>query len=98
VSGPFDLIFQDGAKSLYEPLLDRLVGLLRPGGVLVSDNVLWGGRVIDDGGEPPDADTAALRAYNRRLSADVRLLTTFVPIGDGLSVSVKREDGPHDDA
>lgn len=89
VAGPFDLVFQDGAKALYEPLLDRLVALLRPGGLLVSDNVLWSGRVLDDAGEPPDADTAALRAYNRRLADDPRLLTTFVPIGDGLAISVK---------
>src|SRR4051812_33255888 len=40
VAGPFDLIFQDGSKKLYEPLLDRLVALLRPGGLLVTDNVL----------------------------------------------------------
>jgi caffeoyl-CoA O-methyltransferase len=89
VSGPFDLVFQDGAKALYEPLLDRLVGLLRPGGVLVCDNVLWSGRVLDDAEEPPDDETRALRAYNRRLAADARLLTTFVPVGDGLSISVK---------
>src|SRR5262249_31681802 len=46
VSGPFDLIFQDGDKRLYTPLLDRLVTLLRPGGLLVTDNVLWDGKVV----------------------------------------------------
>src|SRR5262249_32870931 len=46
VSGPFDLIFQDGDKQLYVPLLDRLVSLLRPRGLLVTDNVLWDGRVV----------------------------------------------------
>ena len=46
VSGPFDLIFQDGDKQLYAPLLDRLVALLRPGGLLVTDNVLWNGEVV----------------------------------------------------
>src|SRR6266566_1583851 len=45
VSGPFDLIFQDGDKKLYTPLLDRLVALLRPRGLLVTDNVLWDGEV-----------------------------------------------------
>ena len=51
--------------------------------------MLWGGRVVEgaDGGDDPD--TVALRAYNLRLAGDSRLLTTFVPIGDGLSVSVK---------
>lgn len=92
VSGPFDLVFQDGAKSLYGPLLDRLVTLLRPGGLLVSDNVLWKGEVVVGYvSEPsyPAAETEALRAYNRRLATDPRLLTTIVPIGDGLSISVK---------
>src|SRR5919198_3443427 len=46
VAGPFDLIFQDGDKPLYVPLLDRLVSLLRPGGLLVTDNVLWDGEVV----------------------------------------------------
>ena len=46
VAGPFDLIFQDGDKQLYAPLLDRLVALLRPGGLLVTDNVLWDGEVV----------------------------------------------------
>ena len=46
VSGPFDLIFQDGDKKLYGPMLDRLVALLRPGGLLVTDNVLWDGEVV----------------------------------------------------
>ena len=46
VVGPFDLIFQDGDKQLYVPMLDRLVELLRPGGLLVTDNVLWDGEVV----------------------------------------------------
>ena len=52
VAGPFDLIFQDGAKGLYGPLLDRLVALLRPGGLLVTDNVLWDGEVVPGHMEP----------------------------------------------
>src|SRR4051812_18934118 len=46
VSGPFDLIFQDGDKKQYGPMLDRLVDLLRPGGLLITDNVLWSGEVV----------------------------------------------------
>jgi len=92
ISGPFDLIFQDSNKQLYEAMLDRLVDLLRPGGVLVSDNILWSGEVVEGYVTPPrrDAkDTEALRAYNKRLTADTRLLTTFVPVGDGLAICVK---------
>jgi caffeoyl-CoA O-methyltransferase len=93
LSGPFDLVFQDGSKQLYEPLLDRLVGLLSPHGLIVSDNVLWSGEVVDGFvSEPrrPADDTRALRAYNGRLSRHPDLLTTFLPVGDGLAVSVKR--------
>ena len=92
VAGPFDLIFQDSHKPLYEPMLDRLVELLRTGGVLISDNVLWNGEVVEGYVDPPQrdaADTAALRAYGRRLIADPRLFTTVLSIGDGLAVSVK---------
>lgn len=92
VAGPFDLIFQDGSKQLYEPLLDRLVGHLRPGGVLVTDNVLWHGEVVEGFVDPPErdaADTAAIRRYNDRLAADPRLLTTLLPVGDGVALSVK---------
>ena len=46
VGGPFDLIFQDSDKKLYEPMLDRLIELLRPGGLLIADNILWNGEVI----------------------------------------------------
>ena len=93
VAGPFDLIFNDGDKQQYEPLLDRLVSLLRPGGVLVTDNVLWDGEVVPGLVTPPQrdpADTAAIAAYNRRLAADERLATSFVPLRDGLAVSVRR--------
>jgi predicted O-methyltransferase YrrM len=92
VSGPFDLIFQDGSKQLYEPLLDRLVDRLRPGGVLVTDNVLWHGEVLDGFVDPPQRDprdTEAIRHYNDRLTGDTRLLTTFLPLGDGVALSVK---------
>jgi predicted O-methyltransferase YrrM len=92
VGGPFDLILQDGNKRLYEPLLDRLIDHLRPGGVLVTDNVLWDGEVVEGFVEPPRHErelTEAIRAYNRRLAAEPRLLTTFLPLGDGVAVSVK---------
>ncbi len=92
VAGPFDVIFQDGDKRLYTPMLDTLIGHLRPGGVLVSDNVLWDGEVIEGFVDKPARDAAsalALREYNRRLAAEPRLLTTFLPMGDGVALSVK---------
>jgi len=93
VAGPFDLIFQDGSKQLYEPLLDRLIDHLRPGGVLVTDNILWHGEVVDGFVDPPvrsASDTDAIRRYNQRLAGEPRLLTTLLPLGDGVAFSVKR--------
>ncbi len=93
VSGPFDLIFQDGDKRLYSPLLDRLVGLLRPRGLLVTDNVLWNGDVVpgfnDHPTQDPD-DTRAIAEYNERLATHPQLSTAIVPLRDGVSISVKR--------
>src|SRR3954470_3583850 len=93
VAGPFDLVFQDGAKHLYTPLLDRLVALLRPGGLLVTDNVLWDGEVVPGFVQPPKrdaADTQAIAEYNRRIAAHPQLMTATVPLRDGVSISVKR--------
>jgi len=92
VAGPFDLIFQDGAKHLYPVLLDRLVSLLRPGGLLVTDNVLWDGRVVPGftTDAPASDDTRAIAEYNTRVAAHPSLLTSIVPLRDGVSISVKR--------
>ena len=92
VAGPFDLIFQDGDKPGYLTMLDRLHDLLRPGGILVTDNVLWSGAVVPGmtPGRMRDADdTAAIAAYNTRLAADARFYTVWLPIGDGVAVSTK---------
>ena len=93
VAGPFDLIFQDGAKKLYSPLLDRLVGLLRPGGLLITDNVLWDGEVVPGFLPSPQRDpddTRAIIEYNQRVASHPQLLTSIVPLRDGVSISVKR--------
>ena len=93
VSGPFDLIFQDGDKKLYAPFLDRLVALLRPGGLLITDNVLWDGEVVPGFVTTPRrdaADTRAIAEYNERVASHPELVTTIVPMRDGLSISVKR--------
>jgi predicted O-methyltransferase YrrM len=92
VAGPFDLIFQDGDKGGYLTMLDALHGLLRGGGVLVTDNVLWSGAVVP--GMTPlqersAADTEAIGAYNQRLQHDPRFFTTWLPVGDGVSISTK---------
>ena len=93
LAGPFDLVFQDGDKALYSPLLDRLVSLLAPGGMLVTDNVLWSGEVIPGYVDPPKCspeDAKAIAAYNERLGADDRVFTVILPVGDGVAISIKR--------
>jgi len=92
VSGPFDLVFLDSDKQLYVPLLDRLVSLLRPGGVLVADNVLWDGEVVPGFRATPmrdPQDTRAVAAFNERIAAHPQLVTSIVPLRDGVSISVK---------
>jgi len=96
VAGPFDLIFQDGDKQLYSPMLERLIALLRPGGLLVTDNVLWNGQVVPGFVSPSaqaGADTAAIAAYNEQLMRHPGLLTVIVPLRDGVAISVKKADG-----
>src|SRR5688500_1180478 len=93
IAGPFDLIFQDSDKQLYEPMLDRLIELLRPGGLLVADNLLWNGEVIPgyvSEKKYSDEDTAAITGFSKRIAADLQIYTSFLQVGDGVSVSVKR--------
>ena len=93
VAGPFDLIFQDGHKPLYNTLLDPLVSRLRPGGLLVTDNVLWDGEVVPGFTDTPKKnadDTRAIVEYNERLASHPQLLTSLVPLRDGVAISVKK--------
>ena len=93
VAGPFDLIFQDGDKRLYGPLLDRLVALLRPGGLLITDNVLWDGEVVPGLVSSPRRnieETRAVTDYNVQLNAHPLLMTATVPLRDGVAISVRK--------
>lgn len=83
-SGRFDFAFIDADKSNYDNYLELCYQLLRPGGLLAIDNVLWGGSVIDSNQQ--DEDTAAIRALNKRLHHDNRFAISLVPIGDGLTL------------
>jgi predicted O-methyltransferase YrrM len=95
IAGPFDLIFQDGDKTQYEPMWDRLVSLTRPGGAIVTDNTLWSGEVVPDFIDVPEhapEETAAIRAYNARVASDPRVFATLLPIGDGVTVAIRTAD------
>lgn len=86
LAGPFGLILQDGAKVDYLPMLPRLVDLLPPGGVLVSDDVLF---PVMDLPESVRAWQEAIGEYNAALRARPDLHTVWLPVGDGIAVSVK---------
>lgn len=86
-SGTFDFGFIDADKSNYVHYYERLLRLLRPGGLVAADNTLWEGAVADL--RKKDADTVAIREFNRRVHSDRRVLPSLVPIGDGLTLAVK---------
>jgi caffeoyl-CoA O-methyltransferase len=86
-SGSFDFAFIDADKSNYASYYERSLVLVRPGGLIVADNVLWKGDVID--ATKTDADTEAIRAFNRKLHADARVSLSLVPLGDGLTLACK---------
>ncbi len=84
----FDFAFVDADKANYSLYYERVLKLLRPGGLAVFDNVLWHARVIDDGMQ--DKDTVAIREFNAKLHVDARVWLSLVPIGDGITLALKR--------
>jgi len=84
----FDLAFIDADKANYRDYFERSLALVRPGGLIMIDNVLWGGAVIDR--QRDDADTAAIRALNASLRLDARVDIAMLPVADGLTLALKR--------
>jgi predicted O-methyltransferase YrrM len=87
-AGRFDLAFLDADKANYPRYAALALELMRPGGLLVVDNVLWSGRVADPAVR--DADTEGIRELNARLHADPRVDLCLVPIADGVTLARKR--------
>jgi predicted O-methyltransferase YrrM len=87
-AGTIDFVFIDANKSDYDAYFERALSLLRPGGLIAIDNVLWGGAVADPAVD--DEDTNAIRALNRKLATDERVSLSLVPIGDGVTLARKR--------
>jgi predicted O-methyltransferase YrrM len=86
----FDLIYLDAVKEEYVQYLDLAVPMLRAGGVIIADNVLWGGQVAGQIRSPDQqASTEALREFNRRFINHEELLAVVLPVGDGLGYAVK---------
>ena len=86
----FDLAFVDADKTDYAAYYEELLPRLRPGGLLLVDNTLWSGAVLDE--QDDSDDTVAIRAVNDRIAADPRVRVVMLPIGDGLTVAQRVDD------
>ena len=84
----YDIVFIDAMKSEYPEYLEHAKRLLRPGGVLLADNVLWSGKVADP--LVDDEDTQGLRTFNETVKDDPDLASILLPIDDGLMAAVMR--------
>ena len=87
-SGSYDMAFIDADKTNYDGYYEAALKLLRQGGLIAIDNVLWSGAVADP--EDNSTDTVALRAVNKKISHDERVTVSMIPIGDGLTLARKR--------
>ncbi len=87
-AGEFDFAFIDADKENYRNYYERCLQLLRPGGLIVVDNVLWGGSVADSENKKPD--TCAIREFNLFVKSDARVDISMIPMGDGLSLIRKK--------
>lgn len=84
--GPFDIILNDVDKEQYPEVFDLAVPRLRKGGIFITDNTLWSGRIFD---ENPSESTKGVLEFNRKLFASKELLSSIIPIRDGLGMAVK---------
>lgn len=85
----FDFAFIDADKVNYAAYYERSLQLIRPGGLIAVDNVLWGGRVAD--AKFQEESTKAIRAFNQKLHQDERVTLSLVPIADGLTLALKHK-------
>lgn len=85
----FDLVFMDADKENYSNYFHIVMEKLNSGGIILSDNVLWSGKVLDTEFKKEDTSTPALIEYNKLLNEDSRLETVLLPIRDGLTISRK---------
>ncbi|WP_417199198.1 O-methyltransferase [Bizionia sp.] len=86
----YDLVFIDADKENYSAYFELIIERLNPGGIILSDNVLWSGKILDTSFKKDDTSTPALIAYNTLLKNDPRVETVLLPIRDGLTISRKK--------
>lgn len=89
LKGPWDLVFIDAAKQDYLQYYNYIIDKVRPGGLIIADNVLWSGKVINQRAE--DADAAVLHAFNQKIQADERVENLLLPLRDGIMIIRKRQ-------
>lgn len=85
ITGPFDLVFIDADKENYSNYFDMVIGKMRKGGLIIADNVLWSGKVLQPV-KPNDTETLAITSFNEKVCADNRVEQLLLPVRDGLMI------------
>ncbi len=88
IIGEFDIVFIDADKSGYAEYYDLIIDRVKPGGIIITDNVLWSGKVIEPV-KANDEDTRFICVYNEKIAADSRVEVVLLPIRDGISIARK---------
>ena len=89
IPAPFDLVFIDADKQNYSNYFDAVIDKVRPGGLIIADNVLWSGKVLEPK-EAQDGETRGLAAYAAKVMTDARVENVLLPLRDGLLISRKK--------
>jgi len=87
LEGPFDVVFIDADKPNYKAYYEAVLPMLADDGVLIADNVLWSGRVVEEGG---DESTVAIKDFNEHVAADERVVSVMLTVRDGMTLVQKR--------
>lgn len=87
IEGSFDLVFIDAGKRMYANFYDKIIERINPGGLILVDNVLWSGKVVQ---QKHDKDTTVIHDFNKKVHDDPRVENIILPIRDGLLMAVKK--------
>lgn len=90
LSGPWDVVFIDADKRIYDQYFELILPQVRQGGLIIADNTLWGGKVLDPNPRESDTQTLGLQRFNDMLASDTRVEKVILPMRDGLTLIRKR--------